>query len=55
MSLLNKANVRVLVRVRPLNDRELRFNPSSSLVLDDRSSNKSSTNGENRQAFSIDF
>ena len=48
----NKANVRVLVRVRPLNDRESRFNPASSLLVGD---NSSLTNGESKQSASIDF
>ncbi|EJK76156.1 hypothetical protein THAOC_02097, partial [Thalassiosira oceanica] len=48
----NKANVRVLVRVRPLNDRESRFNPASSLLVDDRNSRPAATNGGNT---SIDF
>ena len=40
------ANIRVLVRVRPFNDRELKFNQSSALEVDDNN-NQSST--------SIDF
>ena len=32
----SKANVRVLVRVRPLNEREKRFNPKSILDIDER-------------------
>lgn len=45
------ANIRVLVRVRPLNERELRFNPTNALSI----SNKNSSGGDEGASPTIDF
>eukprot|EP01082_Thalassiosira_pseudonana_P002245 g1977.t1.1.5e174188 g1977 g1977.t1 contig11:452500-456007(-) len=45
------ANIRVLVRVRPLNERELRFNPTNALSI----SNKNISGGDEGASPTIDF
>lgn len=45
------ANIRVLVRVRPLNERELRFNPTNALSI----SNKNNSGGDEGASPTIDF